>query len=437
MKIAVVGTGISGMVAARKLHAEHDVTVFEAADWIGGHTNTVNVEGPEGTFAIDTGFIVFNQRTYPHFCALLRELGVDWQESDMSFSVRCQATGLEYNGSSLDKMLARRSNALRPSFWRMVRDILRFYREAPRLLEGSDDGLTLGSFLERGGYSRAFVEQHLVPMGAAVWSTRPAQMLEFPARFLVQFFHNHGFLAVEGRPQWLVVRGGSREYVKRLVAPFRERIRLRTPVVAVRRTPLGVSLRTAAGEEAFFDRVVLATHADSSRAMLQDASAREREILGAFEYQANEAVLHTDATLMPRRRRAWASWNYHVAAPPAELPTVTYWMNRLQPHLPQGREAPPLFVSLNPAAAPRREHLIRTEVYEHPSFDAAAIAAQRELWSLQGERNTWFCGAYFGSGFHEDGLQAGLAVAEALGGVRRPWTVDGESARIHLPGALA
>ncbi len=411
MKIAVVGTGIAGMVAARRLHAEHDLTVFEAGDWIGGHTNTVDVDTAGGKLAIDTGFIVFNERTYPRFCALLRAIGVEWQASEMSFSVSSRASGLEYNGSSLGGMLARRSNALRPSFWRMMRDIFRFYREAPRLLENPDDETTLGEYLARGGYSQIFVEQHLIPMGAAVWSARPERMLAFPARFLVEFFRNHGFLEVDNRPQWLVVRGGSREYVKRLVAPYRDRIRLRTPVVAVRRTSTGVSVRTAAGEETLFDRVVLATHADTSLAMLRDATPAEHDVLGAFEYQRNEAVLHTDVAVMPRRRRAWASWNYYVADPPAELPTVTYWMNRLQ-----GLDTrTDYFVTLNRTAAIAEDAVVRRFVYHHPIYSLDAVRAQKRHAEIDGENGVHFCGAYWGFGFHEDGVASALRVVERLG----------------------
>lgn len=405
MKIAVVGSGISGMVAARELHHEHEVSVFEAADWIGGHTNTVEVESPEGTLAVDTGFIVFNQETYPEFCRLLKQLGVAWQASDMSFSVRCDESGLEYNGTSLDGLLARRSNALRPSFWRMVRDILRFYREAPAVLAQPDDGTTLGQFLERGGYSSVFVEKHLIPMGSAVWSSRPERMRQFPLRFLLQFFHNHGFLRVEDRPQWLVVRGGSREYVRKLVAPFRGRIHLKTPIVAVERTPSGTRLRTAAGEESVFDKVVLATHADTSLRLLVDARPLERELLSSFEYQRNEAVLHTDASLMPRRPRAWASWNYHIGRPSIDLPTVTYWMNRLQ-GLPGARQ---YFLTLNRGAEIAPESVERRIVYQHPIYSAAAVRAQARHAQIDGQDSLHFVGAYWGWGFHEDGVKSALA----------------------------
>ncbi|MCB9915063.1 MAG: FAD-dependent oxidoreductase [Planctomycetes bacterium] len=411
MKVAVVGAGIAGLVAARELSRGQEVHVFEAADWIGGHTHTVDVDDPQlGRIPVDTGFIVFNEATYPGLCALLRELGVAWKPSDMSFSVRVDAADFEYNGTNLDGLLAQRSNALRPRFWRMVRDILRFYREAPAVLERPDDGTTLGAFLERGRYSREFVEHHLVPMGAAVWSSSRAAMWSFPLRFLVQFFHNHGFLKVDDRPQWLVVAGGSRAYVEPLVAPFRERVHARTPVARVERGAEGVRLVTAAGEAAWFDRVVLATHADTSLRLLADATPLEREVLGAFRFQRNEVLLHTDARLMPRRRRAWASWNYHVTDPPSELPTVTYWMNRLQ-SIPSSTD---YLVTLNRAADVDPARVLGRWVYHHPIFDQAAVAAQRRHAEVDGRDRVHFCGAYWRWGFHEDGLWSAQVAARRV-----------------------
>jgi predicted NAD/FAD-binding protein len=409
VKVAVVGTGVAGLVAARALAREHELTVFEAADWIGGHVHTLEVPrapGSDGRVAVDTGFIVFNRKTYPRFCALLGELGIGAEESDMSFSVRCEASGLEYEGSGWNGLLARRSNALRPGFWRMLRDLLRFYREAPRTLEQPDDGTTLGEFLARGRYSRDFVERHLVPMVSAVWSARPADLPGFPLRFLVRFFHNHGFLQVEGRPQWLVVPGGSFRYVERLVAPFRRRIRLATPVASVTRVPGGVRVRTAHGEEELFERVVLATHADQSLRLLADARPREREVLSAFTTQPNDVVLHTDARLMPRTRRAWASWNVHLARVPSELPAVTYWMNRLQ-RLSEPRD---YFVTLNRTAEIEPERVLARFTYRHPLYTRAAVAAQARHAEIDGRDGVHFCGAYWGYGFHEDGVKSAEAV---------------------------
>lgn len=409
MKIAVIGTGISGMVAARELARQHEVDVFEAAGYAGGHTNTVEIVEGERMLAIDTGFIVFNERTYPNFCRLLTELGVERRTSDMSFSVRNEESGLEYNGTDLNGLFAQRRNLLRPAFWRMVRDILRFYREAADVLETPDDGLLLGDYLRERGYSSAFVEDHLIPMGSAVWSSTAEGMRKFPLRFLVQFFKNHGFLQVDDRPDWLTVVGGSRSYVAPLIAPFRDRLRLNTPIRAVRREAQAVAVTTAGGDELRYDRVVLATHSDTSLRMLKDASRLEREVLSAFEYQPNEAVLHTDRAVMPKLRRAWASWNYHVLSPPGELPTVTYWMNLLQ-GLDCERD---YFVSLNrddidPA------HVLRRISYSHPVFTAATVAAQRRHAEVDGSNRVHFCGAYWGYGFHEDGVKSGLVVAERV-----------------------
>ncbi len=398
------------MVAARRLSEEHDVTVFEAAPYLGGHTNTVQVQEGERQLSIDTGFIVFNEKTYPGFCGLLKELGVAWKESEMSFSVSNVKSGLEYNGTSTDGLFAQRLNALRPSFWRMIRDILRFYREAPLVLESFEE-ITLGEFLDRGGYSRTFIEDHLIPMGAAVWSARPERMRDFPMHFLVRFFHNHGFLQVDDRPQWLVVEGGSKNYIAPLMAPLHDRVHLNTPVERIRRMAGGVELRTRSGHEQVFDRVVLATHSDQSLRLLDDATPLEQEILGAFHYQRNEAALHTDSSLMPRKKRAWASWNYHVTAPPSDLSTVTYWMNRLQ-GLKAQRE---YFVTLNRTGDIDPSRILRTITYHHPIFTEAAVKAQKRHTEIDGVNGVHFCGAYWRYGFHEDGVQSALAVLRSFG----------------------
>lgn len=412
MRIAIVGTGISGLVAARELQKHHDIEVFEAEPRLGGHTHTHDIDVPGRTLAIDTGFIVFNDRTYPNFRRLLGELGVADQASDMSFSVHNESTGLEYNGTSLNTLFAQRRNLLRPRFWGMVRDILRFYREAPSVLENPDPDLTLGRFLERGRYGRTFIEDHLVPMGAAVWSARPEVLWEFPMEFLVRFFDNHGFLQVDERPQWRVIAGGSRSYIEPLTESYADRIRLATPVVELRRetTHEGdelVRLRTATGKVALFDRVVLACHADTALRMLSDATPLEREVLGAFPFQENVAVLHTDRTLLPRRPLARASWNYHVTNPTTELSTVTYWMNLLQ-----GFEAEEDYlVTLNRQDAIDPSKVLRTLTYHHPIFTRESFAAQARHTEVDGSRGVHFCGAYWGYGFHEDGVRSGLAVA--------------------------
>ncbi|KAB1115124.1 NAD(P)/FAD-dependent oxidoreductase [Neorhizobium galegae] len=430
LNIAVVGSGISGLSAAWLLSHRHDVTVYEAADRIGGHSNTVEFESPNGPVAVDTGFIVYNETTYPNLTALFRTLEVPTTISDMSFAVSLNGGAFEYSGGTGSGLFAQKTNLVRPRFWSMMRDLLRFYRNAPRDLAVMGS-VSLDDYLNRNGYGRAFRDDHLYPMAAAIWSTPAMEVGSYPAAGFIKFCSNHGLLELWNRPVWRTVKGGSREYVARLSRRFADRIRLSTPVEAIRRRPGSVEIRDSQGRVSVFDDVVIATHADQALRMLGDANDEERRILGAFRYSCNEAVLHGDTAVMPKRRAAWSSWNY-VADTRADTgngptqPSITYWMNRLQPL----GTAPPTFVTLNPLRAPREETVIRRDTYEHPVFDLATDRAQQEIWSLQGLRNTWFCGAHFGSGFHEDGIQAGLAVAEDLGGVRRPWQVEEESARI-------
>ena len=410
MKIAIVGTGIAGNVAASRLQAAgHDITVFEAGDRVGGHTHTHEIEHDGEAHPIDTGFIVFNDWTYPNFIALLDELGVASQESSMSFSVRNERSGLEYNGTSLDGLFAQRRNLLRPAFLRMISEILRFNREAPKLLAFDAPEATLGELLESGGYGRAFIEDYLVPMGAAIWSTEPRRMFGFPARFFIRFLHNHGMLSVDKRPVWRVVRGGSSRYVERLVAPFRDRIRLRCPVDRVRRAAGGVMVSARGCEEQRYDHIFLACHSDQALGMLADASREEREILGALPYQRNEAVLHTDTSLLPCTRRAWAAWNYHVPVQPAQGVALTYNMNILQ-----GLNSRHTFcVTLNASQQIDPKRVLRTMAYEHPLFTPQGVAAQARHGQISGVRHTHYCGAYWRWGFHEDG------VASALQALRR------------------
>jgi predicted NAD/FAD-binding protein len=404
VKIAIIGAGIAGNVAARELHRDHDVTVFEAGDHVGGHTHTHDVELHGRTWRIDTGFIVFNDRTYPNFVALLDELDVASQASSMSFSVRDEATGLEYNGTSLNTLFAQRRNLLRPSFLAMVRDILRFNREAPRLLDEPGGELPLGELLERGRYGRHFVDHYVVPMGAAIWSTDPASMMRFPARFFVRFLHNHGMLSVNDRPVWRTVRGGSARYVERLVAPFRDRIQLASPVEQVRRIPGGVLVKPRGHEPVRFDAAFLASHSDQALAMLADPDEAEREVLGAIPYQANEAVLHTDARLLPRRRRAWAAWNYHLR-PGGDRVALTYNMSILQ-----RLDTPvPFLVTLNHADAIDPDRIIKSVTYHHPLYTPASVAAQARHREIDGARRTYYCGAWLRNGFHEDGVASALA----------------------------
>ena len=404
MRIAVIGSGISGMVAAHHLSRNHEVTVFESGDYIGGHTHTVDVELEGRHHCVDTGFIVFNDWTYPNFIKLLDELGVPWQPSDMSFSVRCETSGLEYNGTSINSLFAQRRNLLRPSFLRMVSDIMKFNRHAPALLADGADSLSLGDYLEREGYSRHFVEHYIIPMGAAIWSSRPADMLKFPVRFFVEFFANHGFLSVNDRPTWRVVQGGSREYIKRLTAPYAGRIRLNTPVTGIQRQPHKVMVRLKNGAVEQFDQVFIACHSDQALELLSDPTREEREILGAIGYQANEAVLHTDVSLMPRRPLAWAAWNYHLPAQRNDRVTVTYNMNILQRLTAPSQ----LLLSLNRSADIDPQTVLGSYVYHHPVYTTEAVAAQKRRPEINGAQRTYFCGAYWGYGFHEDGVKSAL-----------------------------
>jgi predicted NAD/FAD-binding protein len=414
MKLAIVGTGIAGMTAAHLLHEEHDLTIFEAGSHIGGHTNTVDVNLQGTTYAIDTGFIVFNDWTYPNFIALLDRLGVASQPSDMSFSVRCEETGLEYNGTTLNSLFAQRRNLLRPSFYPMIRDILRFNRESLDLLDEPGPGPSLGAYLEQNRYSPAFIRRYIVPMAGAIWSAGRATMQEFPARYLVQFFKNHGMLSVDARPTWRVITGGSQRYVEPLVRPFRDRIRLQSPVESISRYPDRVEVRGRDQRGAYqterFDGVVLACHSDQALALLADPSPLEKEILGAIRYQPNEAVLHTDRSLLPRRRLAWAAWNYHLVPNPPDHALVTYHMNRLQ-----GLSAPYDFcVTLNHTEAIDPATILKRITYHHPVFSPEAIAAQQRHGEINGCRRTWYCGAYWGFGFHEDGVKSAMTACQAL-----------------------
>ncbi|MFP5504865.1 MAG: NAD(P)/FAD-dependent oxidoreductase [Gammaproteobacteria bacterium] len=400
MKIAIVGTGIAGNTAAYHLCREHDITVFEANDYVGGHTHTVDVRLDGRDYAVDTGFIVFNDWTYPNFIALLDELGVASQPSTMSFSVRCDGTGLEYNGGSLNGLFAQRGNLFRPAFLGMLRDILRFNRAAPRLLDGAGDECPLGDYLAEGGYGRDFINRYLIPMGAAIWSSDPRRMFDFPARSFVRFFHNHGLLNLVDRPQWRVIRGGSRSYLEPLTAAYRARIRRGTPVARIARSAGQAELTLGDGSRARFEAVFLACHSDQALRLLAEPSTAEREVLGAIPYQTNEVVLHTDTRLLPRSRRAWAAWNYHIPEHPAAGVSVTYDMNILQ-----GLDAPETFcVTLNETAAIDPARVIERYSYEHPVYTPEGVAAQARHREIDGTLNTYYCGAYWRHGFHEDGV---------------------------------
>jgi predicted NAD/FAD-binding protein len=421
MKIAVIGAGISGLSCAYRLvQGGADVSLFEAGSYFGGHSNTVDVTLDGATYGVDTGFLVFNDRTYPNLIALFAELGVETAPSDMSFSVKLPlgehggARVLEWAGSNLDTVFAQRGNLLRPKFLRMVRDILRFNQQATALaLSGQMPQMPLGYFLDLHGYSQQFRAWYLLPMAACIWSCPSDQMLAFPAATFIRFCHNHGLLQVTDRPQWRTVRGGSRNYVNKLLAAIGDK-RLATPVTGVLRNPAGgarsVQVRTAAGVEQF-DHVVMACHSDQSLALLgMDAGADERGVLEAVRYQPNRAVLHTDASCLPRSRKAWSAWNYQSNAAPTPQVCVHYLLNQLQP-LPF---TTPVIVSLNPLDEPDPSTVLASFDYAHPVFDAGAVAAQARLQAFQGTRNTWFAGAWTGYGFHEDGLKSGLAVAASL-----------------------
>jgi len=434
LNIAIVGSGISGLSAAWLLSHAHEVTLFEAAERLGGHTNTIEARTAQGaTTPVDTGFIVYNEKTYPNLVAMFHHLGVATRGSDMSFAVSLDAGRLEYGSTDLPALFAQKRNLLRPRFWSMLRDLQRFYREAPKALEDPDEGATLGEYLDREGYGVPFQRDHLLPQAAAIWSSDPVAIRAYPFTSFVRFFVNHGLLELDihARPQWRTVVGGSGAYIPALTRPFSPGIRAKTPVRAIVRGSQGVELQGDAGDLGRFDHVVVAAHAPQALALLAQPTPLEAQLLGAIRYTPNLAVLHTDISLMPRRRSAWSAWNF--VGESGGRGEVTYWMNRLQ-----GLTGPETYlVSLNPPKPPAEERVISTQFYEHPLFDQAAVAAQKSLWALQGVGGVWFCGAYFGAGFHEDGLQAGLAVAEALGGTPRPWTVDAPNGRIYAPQAIA
>lgn len=411
MNIAIIGSGIAGMTAARMLSRRNHVTVFESAGYVGGHTNTIQVEEGGRTVPVDTGFIVFNELNYPNLCRLFGELGVESRDSDMSFSVHCEKSGLEYNGTSLDQLFAQRRNLLRPKFWGMLAEILRFNREAPaNLADGLDDTVSVEAYVERYGYGSTFVEHYLAPLGASLWSCDARRFRRFPMRFVIEFLHNHGMLQVNDRPVWKTVVGGSHRYVDPLISPFRDRIRLNTPVTAVRRCPAGVEVVIEGGRHERFDEVVLACHADQSLRLVTDMDREEQELLGHFPYQVNEAVLHTDTALLPDRRRAWASWNYRIPEHASDGVTVTYNMNMLQ-----GLDSRKIYcVSLNQAGSVDPSTIIRRIRYEHPLFTPGRDEAQANHGALIRRRGISYCGAYWGFGFHEDGVRSALAVCEAF-----------------------
>jgi uncharacterized protein len=438
LDVAVIGSGVSGLGAAWLLSKRHRVTLYEKDDRLGGHTHTVeahakNRAGGLRTIPVDTGFIVFNEATYPNLIALFDRLGVASETSNMSFAASIDRGRIEYSGGTWTGLFAQPANLFRRGHWRMLGDAMRFFRDGTAMAASGVDGPSLGEFLAQGGYSRAFVENHLVPMAAAIWSCPPSKMLEFPARSFCAFFRNHGLLQIFDRPLWRTVKGGSREYVKALLADIGPALGREGGAKSVRVEPGGIKIQSADGRVRRFDRAVMAGHADESLALLDNPTPEERAILGAFAFQPNLAVLHQDEALMPKRKLAWACWNYLAEREGADmsgerLVSVTYWMNRLQ-----NLDADvPLFVSLNPIRAPRPETVLGAWEYMHPAFDAGTLRAQTRLPEIQDKRGLLFAGAWTGYGFHEDGLRSGLEAAERLG-VRRPWS----AAPVPMPAPLA
>lgn len=413
MRIAIIGTGISGSLAARLLSTQHEVTVFEANGYPGGHANTVDVSIFGNQYQVDTAFMVFNRQTYPNFCKLLQLLKIRSRPSDMSFSVHCSKSRLEYQGSSLNGLFAQRLNLVRPRFLNMLRDIARFNRlgNAAAASDELEDGRTVREFLGDCSVGKSFVEQYLVPMAAAIWSTKPQAILDFPADFMLGFFANHGLMQTRNRPQWRTITGGSRNYVSALLKPIENCLRLQCPIASVLRSHECVSVTSADGVLEEFDEVVFATHADQSLEMLADPTRSEQTILSAFPYQSGEAVLHTDTRLLPRSKRAWASWNYHIPTGRENAASVTYDLSRLQ-----GHNAPsPILLTLNETSSIDRAKILRTFTYHHPAYSRGSITAQRRFGEISGHNRTHYCGAYWGYGFHEDGVNSALAVARHFG----------------------
>ena len=402
-KIAVIGTGIAGNVAAYHLSKEHEIVVYEANDYIGGHTHTHDIELDGEQQRIDTGFIVFNHKTYPNFLKLLAELDVPYQDSDMSFSVACEKTGLEYNGTTINSLFAQRRNFFRPSFYRMIRDILRFNGASLELLENPDEQVLLGDYLKQGNYSQQFIDHYIIPMGSAIWSMSAGQMLKFPARFFVRFFNNHGMLSVDDRPQWYVIKNGSNAYVDALTKGFKDNIRLSSPVKSIERKEDSVVVKTDSDEQTF-DYVFNAAHSDQALGMLSDPHALEQEILGVMGYNPNEVILHTDDSLLPKRKLAWAAWNYHLLNDDSGRATLTYNMNILQSLTSKHT----FCVTVNNTEAIDESKIIKRLDYAHPMFTEAAVNAQERHREINGVNRVYYCGAYWRFGFHEDGVFSAL-----------------------------
>ncbi|RTZ15644.1 NAD(P)/FAD-dependent oxidoreductase [Vibrio aquaticus] len=425
MKIAIIGTGISGLTCGYYLNKKHDITLFEANDYIGGHTATVDVDVNGHSYAVDTGFIVYNDRTYPNFMALMAEIGVEGKVSQMSFSVRNDSNGLEYNGHTLTTLFAQKRNWLNPKFYAFILEILRFNKQVKQVAAESHlyEKTTLGDFLSEHKFSDYFCDNYILPMGAAIWSSTLADMRAFPLCFFARFFLNHGLLDITNRPQWYVIKGGSREYIAPLTASFSDRIKLNSPVESVTRDQAGVSVKVN-GKSERFDQVIFACHSDQARHLLGDISTVENSVLKGLEYQANEVILHTDESLLPKRKAAWASWNYWLDGDDSEqsrAPTLTYNMNILQ-HI---ESSTTFCVSLNSSDLIDPKKILRSFVYHHPVFNRESIAAQTRRDEINGSSNTWFCGAYWYNGFHEDGVRSALDVVRGIESVRHSSSEQG------------
>jgi len=404
MKIAIIGSGIAGNTLAHHLHTHHNITVYEANSYIGGHTHTHDIQFEGRQYSVDTGFIVFNDRTYPHFIDMLEKIDVQFQPSNMSFSVRCEKSGLEYNGTNFNSLFAQRRNFFKPAFYGMILDILRFNKEAVSLLN-TESEITLGEYLTQNKYKKTFIEHYIIPMGAAIWSTDAANMLDFPARFLVRFFHHHGFLTVNDRPQWRTITGGSAQYAEALTAPFKSHIQLNSPIESVKRLENQVLVKPKNAAEQAFDYVFFACHSDEALAILgQDAKANEKEILSAIPYQENKVYLHHDSTMLPKRKLAWAAWNYHITRAPTNKVQVTYNMNILQ----NIQSTEPLLVTLNHTDFINPAKVIKRLKYHHPLYTIAGAAAQARHAEISGHNLTGYAGAYWRNGFHEDGVVSAL-----------------------------
>ena len=410
MKIAIIGTGISGLTAAYLLNRKHEITVFEKNDYVGGHTHTHAIKTDQTTYAVDSGFIVYNEVTYPNFIKLLDQLGVKRQKTTMGFSVKSVNKNFEYAGNSMKSLFAQRLNYFRPSFWIMLRDIIRFNKMGKADMAILSVDVKLGDYLNDNKYSKSFINHYIIPMGSAIWSTKANSMLDMPALFFIRFFNNHGLLQIKNRSGWWVIKGGSKEYVKKIIVEFESKIRLNSPVQSISRSEDSVMIKSADKEE-IFDAVVIATHSNQALQLLEDSSKKEREILGALPYQSNDALLHTDSSVLPKRKLAWASWNYNLDQEPNKPMAMTYNMNILQ-----SLDAEDTYcVTLNNNDFVDDKKVLKTLHYDHPLFTPEGINAQKRKHEISGLNNTFYCGAYWRNGFHEDGVVSALEVCSHFG----------------------